>query len=45
MATLIKNRMWKNKYLRSHLLKGFPGSSDCKESAYNAGDLGLKFPW
>ena len=21
-------------------LKGFPGSSDCKESAYSAGDLG-----
>ena len=26
---------------RNLLVKGFPGGSDCKESACNAGDLGL----
>ena len=27
------------------LVRGFSGSSDSKESKYNAGDLGLGIPW
>ena len=28
-------------YISNHYFGVFPGGSDCKESAYNAGDLGL----
>ena len=30
-----------NWFSEHHLLKGFPGSSDGKQSAFKAGDLGL----
>ena len=42
------NICWINEYVRkihicanySSMLPGFPGGSDCKASAFNAGDLG-----